>query len=229
MTGRGIGGPHGEHDAFSGKTARGNITVTTPDEARKAVQRKKEHGCDAIKLNEFISHDLAKVVVRRSAPARPAGHLPQPRCNRIRQGRRRRHRAHLGGRLQHHPLCPGTPEAGRGPAGGTDRSGDRRRLLPDRELRCRDRGHGEAQRRLDADHRQMAATAVAERRTLPGTGERHPRQSEGRPSAGGARGDRLSPTTSCSSATRRSSSISPGSATRRPTSSSAASSRPAAS
>jgi hypothetical protein len=63
MTGRGIGGPLGEHDAFGSRTARGNITVTTPDEARRAVQRKKELDCDIIKLNEFLSFDLAKVVV----------------------------------------------------------------------------------------------------------------------------------------------------------------------
>jgi hypothetical protein len=63
MTGRGIGGPLGEHDAFGSRTARGNITVTTPDEARRAVQRKKELDCDIIKLNEFLSFDMAKVVV----------------------------------------------------------------------------------------------------------------------------------------------------------------------
>jgi len=63
MTGRGIGGPLGEHDAFGSRTARGNITVTTPDEARQAVQRKKELDCDIIKLNEFLPFDMAKVVV----------------------------------------------------------------------------------------------------------------------------------------------------------------------
>jgi hypothetical protein len=49
MTGRGIGGPLGEHDAFGSRTARGNIAVATPEDARKAVQRKKELGCDIIK------------------------------------------------------------------------------------------------------------------------------------------------------------------------------------
>jgi len=63
MTGRGIGGPLGEHDAFGSRTARGNIIVTTPDEARRAVQRKKELDCDIIKLNEFVSFDLAKAVI----------------------------------------------------------------------------------------------------------------------------------------------------------------------
>ena len=63
MTGRGIGGPLDEHDAFGSRTSRGNITVTTPEEARKAVQRKKELDCDIIKLNEFLPFELAKVVI----------------------------------------------------------------------------------------------------------------------------------------------------------------------
>ena len=37
---------------------RGNITVETPEEARKAIREKKEQGYDLIKLNEFISFDL---------------------------------------------------------------------------------------------------------------------------------------------------------------------------
>ena len=44
-------------------TPRGNITVTTPEEARKAIRRKKELGFDLIKLNEFLPFDLVKVVV----------------------------------------------------------------------------------------------------------------------------------------------------------------------
>src|SRR3954471_16998399 len=63
MSGRGIGGPLGEHDAFGSRTARGNITVSTPEEARNAVQRKKELDCDIIKLNEFLPFELAKVVI----------------------------------------------------------------------------------------------------------------------------------------------------------------------
>ena len=63
MSGRGIGGPLDEHDAFGSRTARGNITVSTPEEARKAVQRKKELDCDIIKLNEFLPFELAKVVI----------------------------------------------------------------------------------------------------------------------------------------------------------------------
>lgn len=63
MSGRGIGAVGTEHDAFGSRTARGNIIVTTPEEARKSVQRKKELGCDIIKLNEFLARDLAKVVI----------------------------------------------------------------------------------------------------------------------------------------------------------------------
>jgi imidazolonepropionase-like amidohydrolase len=63
MSGRGIGGPLDEHDAFGSRTARGNITVSTPEEARKAVQRKKELDCDIVKLNEFLPFELAKVVI----------------------------------------------------------------------------------------------------------------------------------------------------------------------
>ena len=77
MSGRGIGGPLDEHDAFGSRTARGNITVSTPDEARKAVQRKKELDCDIIKLNEFLSFELAKVVVDEAHRLGPAGRRPQ--------------------------------------------------------------------------------------------------------------------------------------------------------
>ena len=63
IAGRAIGGeraaPEGAPDS---RTSRGNIVVTTPDEARKAVRRKKELGCDQIKLNEFLDFDLVKVV-----------------------------------------------------------------------------------------------------------------------------------------------------------------------
>jgi hypothetical protein len=61
MTGRAIGGPIEEHDAASGKVGRGNITVTTPDEVRAVLKRKKELACDLVKLNEFIDPGLAKV------------------------------------------------------------------------------------------------------------------------------------------------------------------------
>ncbi|MGH7824532.1 MAG: amidohydrolase family protein [Candidatus Binatia bacterium] len=63
MSGRAIGGVGTGHDAFGSRTARDNIIVTTPEEARKAVQRKHEFGCDILKVNEFLSLDLVKVAV----------------------------------------------------------------------------------------------------------------------------------------------------------------------
>ncbi len=55
ISGRAIGGereiPEGASDS---RTSRGNITVKTAEEARKAVRKKKELGCDQIKLNEFL-------------------------------------------------------------------------------------------------------------------------------------------------------------------------------
>ena len=61
MSGRAIGGVSTGHDAFGSRTARDNIIVTTPEEVRRAVQRKKELGCDILKVNEFLSMDLLKV------------------------------------------------------------------------------------------------------------------------------------------------------------------------
>jgi hypothetical protein len=65
MSGMAIGAVGTEHDAytFGARLARGYIVVTTPEEAVRAVQRKKELRCDAIKLNEFLSFDLVKAVV----------------------------------------------------------------------------------------------------------------------------------------------------------------------
>ena len=62
-SGRAIGGGRTETEGGGSRAIRGNITVTTPEEARDAVRRKKDHGLDVIKLNEFISYDLAKAVV----------------------------------------------------------------------------------------------------------------------------------------------------------------------
>jgi imidazolonepropionase-like amidohydrolase len=61
MSGRAIGGVSTGHDAFGSRTARDNIIVTTADEVRRAVQRKKELGCEILKVNEFLSMDLLKV------------------------------------------------------------------------------------------------------------------------------------------------------------------------
>jgi amidohydrolase family protein len=61
MTGRAIGGIGTGHDAFGSRTARDNIIVTNPDEVRRAIQRKKEFGCEILKVNEFLSPDLLKL------------------------------------------------------------------------------------------------------------------------------------------------------------------------
>ena len=63
MSGRAIGGVSTGHDAFGSRTARDNIIVTTADEVRNAVRRKKEFGCEILKVNEFLSLDLVKVAV----------------------------------------------------------------------------------------------------------------------------------------------------------------------
>src|ERR1700754_2664242 len=59
-SGLAIGGARTETDAPSSRGVRGNITVTTPDEARRAVQRKKDLGYDLIKINEFLPFDLVR-------------------------------------------------------------------------------------------------------------------------------------------------------------------------
>ncbi len=66
LSGRAIGGERVMTDAPDGRTTRGNITVTTPEQARRAVQKKKELGCDVIKLNEFLPLELVKVVVEEA-------------------------------------------------------------------------------------------------------------------------------------------------------------------
>jgi imidazolonepropionase-like amidohydrolase len=66
MAGRAIGGSRVMTDAPDGRTGRGNITVTTPEEARAAVRRKHGMGIDVIKLNEFLPLDLLKVVVEEA-------------------------------------------------------------------------------------------------------------------------------------------------------------------
>jgi hypothetical protein len=63
MSGRAIGAVGTGHEAFGSRTSRDNIIVTTPEEVRKAVQRKRELGCDILKVNEFLSMDLLKVAV----------------------------------------------------------------------------------------------------------------------------------------------------------------------
>jgi hypothetical protein len=63
MSGRAIGAVGTGHEAFGSRTFRDNIIVTTPLEVRRGVQRKKELGCEILKVNEFLSMDLLKVAV----------------------------------------------------------------------------------------------------------------------------------------------------------------------
>jgi imidazolonepropionase-like amidohydrolase len=62
-SGRAVGGARTETDAPSNRASRGNIVITTPDEARSAMRRKKELGYDLIKLNEFLPFDLVRAAV----------------------------------------------------------------------------------------------------------------------------------------------------------------------
>ncbi len=62
-SGRAIGAVGTGHEAFGSRTFRDNIIVTTAEEVRRAVRRKKELGCDILKVNEFLSMDLVKVAV----------------------------------------------------------------------------------------------------------------------------------------------------------------------
>jgi Amidohydrolase family len=62
MAGRAIGGERAEPAAPDGRTARGNIVVKTPDEARNAVRKKHALGHEVIKLTEFLPFDLVAVV-----------------------------------------------------------------------------------------------------------------------------------------------------------------------
>jgi imidazolonepropionase-like amidohydrolase len=66
MAGRAIGGERAEPAAPDGRTARGNIIVRAPEEARKAVQKKHALGHDVIKLTEFLPFDLVRVVVEEA-------------------------------------------------------------------------------------------------------------------------------------------------------------------
>jgi imidazolonepropionase-like amidohydrolase len=61
-SGRAVGGARTETDAPSNRGSRGNIVVTTPEEARAAIRRKKGLGYDLIKVNEFLAFDLVKVI-----------------------------------------------------------------------------------------------------------------------------------------------------------------------
>jgi len=61
MSGRAMGGVSTGHDAFGSRTARDNIIVTTAEDIRRAVQQKRELGCEILKVNEFLPMNLVKV------------------------------------------------------------------------------------------------------------------------------------------------------------------------
>ena len=61
-SGRGMGGPRTSTASPVGKVDRGNSTITTPEEAKEAVRKKKERGFDLIKINEFASFDLIRAI-----------------------------------------------------------------------------------------------------------------------------------------------------------------------
>ena len=69
---------------FGSRTARDNIIVTTPERSAQAVQRKKDLGCDILKVNEFLSLDLVKVAVDEAHRLGHAGSRPQLGCCRFR-------------------------------------------------------------------------------------------------------------------------------------------------
>jgi hypothetical protein len=60
MSGIAIGGARGMHDAFGSRTSRGFRVVTSEEETRRVVRRKKEWGYDCIKINEYLPFELAK-------------------------------------------------------------------------------------------------------------------------------------------------------------------------
>ena len=78
---------------------RGNITVETPEEARKAIRDKKEQGYDLIKLNEFISYDLVHAAADEAHKVGLGVTAHSWDVIEFGQGRRGQHRAHLVGRL----------------------------------------------------------------------------------------------------------------------------------
>ena len=63
MSGQAIGGVGTGHDVPLARVTRGHIIVTTLEEVRRAVRRKKELGCDILKVNEFLSMDMLKIAV----------------------------------------------------------------------------------------------------------------------------------------------------------------------
>ena len=67
VSGRAIGGDQDAPEGLStSKILRGHIVVNTAEAARNAVRRKKELGCDLIKVNEFLDFPLLRVVTEEA-------------------------------------------------------------------------------------------------------------------------------------------------------------------
>src|SRR5829696_3454278 len=62
-SGRAIGGEREIPEGASSNRAVPSIVVRNAEETRAAIRKKKELGCDQIKLNEFLEFDLVKVAV----------------------------------------------------------------------------------------------------------------------------------------------------------------------
>jgi len=163
MAGRALGGERSETNVegmWDPRIERGNIVLRNPEDARRAVRRKQELGCDIIKLNEFLSPDLVRVVAEEAhaldlRSSRTAG-TPSPRPSRGRfdraylgrrnssilyaPARERLHEDRLAGKIDQEIACSYYEPENYGP-------------IIDAMVE-----HGVA---LDADHRQMAAPAVA--------------------------------------------------------------------
>ena len=110
VSGRAIGGDQDAPEGLStSKILRGHIVVNTAEAARNAVRRKKELGCDLIKVNEFLDFPLAKSHHGGGAQLRHGCNLPFRRCHPVVKCRRRRRRAYLVDRQHHHslPACAG--------------------------------------------------------------------------------------------------------------------------
>src|SRR3984957_2918322 len=61
-SGQALGARMGELDTEGSRAWRGYITIDNAEQARAAVQQKKRDGYDVIKLSEYLSPDLVKVV-----------------------------------------------------------------------------------------------------------------------------------------------------------------------
>ena len=65
-SGRAMGGTRTAVASPIGRVFRGNSVITTVDEAKEAVRRKKARGFDLIKINEFASFDLIRAVAEEA-------------------------------------------------------------------------------------------------------------------------------------------------------------------